>query len=92
MSDLSHDTMMGLHELDQELDSHLSIFGSSKARDSSTPGAISVSTIGESINTTDNSYRAGFVESTGDAFSHKFEPDRGIVPSTISQVISNLSQ
>jgi hypothetical protein len=77
MSDLSHGTLMGLQELDQELDSHLAIFESSNPRDSSTPGAISVSTVGESINATENTYRTIVVESTSDSYSHKFQHEIG---------------
>jgi len=77
MSDLNHGTLMGLQELDQELNSHLSIFESSNPRDSSTPGAVSVSTVGDSTNTTESTYRAIVVDPATESYSHKFQHETG---------------
>lgn len=72
--DLNHDTLMGLNELD----SHLAIFESSNpGRESSTPGAISVTTVGDYVNTTEPNSHTIIVESPGEAYSRKFQSDVG---------------
>lgn len=74
--DLSHDTLMGLQELDQELDSHLAIFEpSNPGRDSSTPGAISVSTVDDSVNNFEQSSNTIIVDSSGESYSRKYQCD-----------------
>lgn len=74
MHDLSHDTLMGLNELD----SHLSIFESSNpGRESSTPGAISISTVGDFVNPTENPSQTIIVESPGEVYSRRFQSDVG---------------
>jgi hypothetical protein len=60
--------LMGL----QELDSHLSIFESSNGgRDSSTPGAMSNSPFGDSINTAEQQLHTIVVESPGENVPYK---------------------
>ena len=60
--------LMGL----QELDSHLSIFESSnEGRDSSTPGAMSNSPFGDSINTAEQQLHTIIVESPGESIPYK---------------------
>jgi hypothetical protein len=60
--------LMGL----QELDSHLSIFESSNGgRDSSTPGAMSNSPFGDSINTAEQQLHTIIVESPGENIPYK---------------------
>lgn len=60
--------LMGL----QELDSHLSIFESSNpGRDSSTPGAMSNSPFGDSINTAEQQTHTIIVESPGENVPYK---------------------
>lgn len=60
--------LMGL----QELDSHLSIFESSNGgRDSSTPGAMSNSPFGDSINTAEQQHHTIIVESPGENIPYK---------------------
>jgi hypothetical protein len=60
--------LMGL----QELDSHLSIFESSNpGRDSSTPGAMSNSPFGDSINTAEQQTHTIVVESPGENVPYK---------------------
>ena len=74
MHDLGHDTLMGLNELD----SHLSMFESSNLeRDSSTPVPISISTLGDFVNPTENSSQTIIVESPGEVYSHRFQLDVG---------------
>ena len=70
--DLNHDTLMGF----QELDSHLAIFESSNPdRDSSTPGATSISTVGDFVSTAEQPSHTIIVELPGDSYSHKFQSD-----------------
>lgn len=72
MHDLHHDTLMGL----KELDSHLAIFESTQLdRDSSTPGATSISTVGDFVSTTEQPSHTIIVESPEEAYSHNFHSD-----------------
>lgn len=74
MHDLSHDTLMGLNELD----SHLAIFESSDpGRESSTPGAVSISTIDDFAKTVEQSSQTIIVESPEETYSRKFQSDVG---------------
>jgi len=74
MHDLNHDTLMGL----KELDSHLAIFESSNSgRDSSTPGAISISTVGDFVSTAEPLSHTIIVESPGESYSGNFQSDAG---------------
>ena len=73
--DLSNDTLMGLQELDQELDSHLGIFESSNlGRASSTPGAMSTS-FDDSVNTSDQHSNTIIVESPDHGYSSRYHSD-----------------
>ena len=69
--DLSHDTLMGL----EELDSHLGMFEPclDSARESSTPGAISMSPIDGSINGFDQASQTIIVDSPGESYSRKYQ-------------------
>jgi hypothetical protein len=63
--DLSHDTLMGL----EELDSHLGIFETSP----STPGAISISTPDGSISNFDQTSQTIIVDDSGAKYSKKYQ-------------------
>jgi hypothetical protein len=74
--DLSHDTLMGLQELDQELNSHLAIFESpNPGRESSTPGAISISTFDDSLHNFEQTPHTIIVDSPGTSYSRKYQPE-----------------
>lgn len=74
MHELNHDTLMGL----KELDSHLAIFETSNpGRDSSTPGAISISTVGDFVSNAEQSSHTITVESPGEGHSNRFQSDVG---------------
>lgn len=69
---LSHDTLMGL----QELDSHLSMFDTSNlGRESSTPGAISNSSFDEAIKTVEKPSHVIVVDPPDKDFSPDFDSD-----------------
>ena len=69
--DLSHDTLMGL----EELDSHLGMFEPSldSARESSTPGAISMSPIDGPINGFEQASQTIIVDAPGESYSRKYQ-------------------
>jgi len=78
MHDISHDTLMGL----QELDSQLSLFDTTGLdRDSSTTGvaatdsAIAVSTLEESFNTSEHPLHTIVVDTSHDNFQRKITSD-----------------
>lgn len=83
MSDLSNGGLMGLQELDE-----LVFFDSTNNRESSsTPGAISISTVSEAISSIENSSGSIVVESSDDKCQRKSQPDigsRAILSSKIS--------
>jgi hypothetical protein len=80
--DLSHDTLMGLQELDQELDSHLAIFEPSDAgRDSSNQSLISIPTLEHSINNYGQSAHTIIVESPGRPNPRKYQSENDPVES-----------
>lgn len=91
--DLSHDTLMGLQELDQELDSHLGIFESSNLGRDSTPSAMSTS-FDESITTSEQPSNTIIVESPDNGYSSRYHSDpvpRARVTGTKS-VFNNIPQ
>lgn len=69
--DLSHDTLMGL----EELDSHLGMFEPSldSARESSTPGALSMSLVDGSIDNFDQAAQTIIVDAPGDNYSREYQ-------------------
>jgi hypothetical protein len=68
--DLSHDTLMGL----EELDSHLGMFEPSldSARESFTPDAMSMSPADGSISSLDQASQTIIVDAPGDSYSRKY--------------------
>jgi hypothetical protein len=74
----------------QELDSHLSIFESSNGgRDSSTPGALSNSPFGDSINTVEQQHHTIIVESPGENIPYKSPFGPGSRARFVDQKFSN---
>jgi len=87
--DLSHDTLMGL----QELDSHLAIFESSNpGRESSTPGASSIFTVGECINASEHSSHTIIVDSPMENYSRPYQSIYGPVPQAQDKMFGSISQ
>lgn len=69
--DLSHDTLMGL----EELDSHLGMFEPSpdSGRESSTPCAISMSLIDDSMDNFEQAAQTIIVDAPGDHYPRKYQ-------------------
>lgn len=86
--DLSHDTLMGL----EELDSHLGMFDPSldSVMESSTPGRVSMSPINDIISDFDQESQTIIVDASGESPSRKYhttsssesrvKPDDGKIP------------
>ena len=80
--DLSHDTLMGLQELDQELDSHLAIFEPSTAgRDSARPSLIEIPSFDDPITSYGQPTHTIIVESPGSTHARKYQSEIGPVES-----------
>ena len=82
-------SLMGL----QELDSHLSIFETSNpGRESSTPGAMSNSGYGDSINAVDQQYSTIVVESPIENYAPNTRPEAGSRAKFADQMFSHLTK
>jgi hypothetical protein len=78
--DLSHETLMGLQELDRELDPHLALF-EPPSRDSSTPNSIPVSTLDGHLHEIEQPSQTIIVDSSSASHPSNFQPESNSVES-----------